>query len=101
MMLAAPVAVLARLGLNAELSQTNEIEVDGRRIAGTGGGIIQEASVVVGNILLDFDYEPMARLWKVPSEPFRELARSAMRDHMTTMRQSGVTTDAQEIEQML
>ncbi len=100
-MLAAPVAVLVRLGLNATLSKINEIKVDSRRIAGTGGGIIQEASVVVGNILFDFNYQTMARLWHVPSEAFRDLAYQAMRDHMTTLRQLRVTVEAATIEQML
>ena len=55
--LTAPVNALQQLGLNAELRETNEIEVDGKRIAGTGGGRIDEACVVVGNLLFDFDFE--------------------------------------------
>ncbi len=100
-MLAAPVAALARLGLNASLSKVNEIEVEGRRIAGTGGGMINEASVVVGNILFDFDYEAMARVWKAPTESYRELGRQAMRDHVTTLRQLGVPVEMQAFEPML
>ncbi len=100
-MLAAPVAALVRLGLNATLSNTNEIEVDGRRIAGTGGGLIEQASVVVGNILFDFDYETMARVWRVPSEAFREMASRAMREHVTTLRQLGIAIEVPALEQML
>ncbi|MEK7701907.1 MAG: lipoate--protein ligase family protein, partial [candidate division NC10 bacterium] len=48
--LAAPVQALRRLGLAAALRSPNEIEVGGRRIAGTGGGQIGEAMVVVGSI---------------------------------------------------
>ncbi len=84
-LLGAPVAVLQKLGLHAELRDGNEIEVDGRRIAGIGGGRIGEAVVVVGNILLDFDYEMMARIWRVPSEGFRCLAYEAMQRHITTL----------------
>jgi lipoate-protein ligase A len=84
-LLGAPVAVLQQLGLNAELRDGNEIEVDRRRIAGVGGGRIGEALVVVGNILLDFDYDMMARVWRVPSEDFRRLACEAMRRHITTL----------------
>ncbi|HET7090427.1 MAG TPA: hypothetical protein VFL17_17460 [Anaerolineae bacterium] len=85
-LLAAPVAALRALGLDAELRGENEIEVDGQRIAGIGGGRIGEAAVVVGNVLLDFDYDRMARVWRAPSEPFRHLAASALREHVTTLR---------------
>ena len=84
-LLGAPVAVLRKLGLNAALRDGNEIEVDGLRIAGVGGGRIGEAVVVVGNILLDFDYDMMARAWRVPSEDFRRLARAAMQRRITTL----------------
>jgi lipoate-protein ligase A len=84
-LLGAPVAVLRKLGLNAALRDGNEIEVDGQRIAGVGGGRIGEAVVVVGNILLDFDYDSMARAWRVPSEDFRRLACEAMQHRITTL----------------
>ena len=84
-LLDAPVAVLRKLGLHADVRDGNEIEVDGRRIAGVGGGRIGEAVVVVGNILLDFDYEMMARVWRVPSEDFRSLAYEAMQRRITTL----------------
>jgi lipoate-protein ligase A len=84
-LLGAPVAVLRKLGLHADVRDGNEIEVDGRRIAGVGGGRIGEAVVVVGNILLDFDYEMMAHVWRVPSEDFRRLAYEAMQRRITTV----------------
>jgi lipoate-protein ligase A len=83
--LSAPVNTLKRLGLNAELRDTNEIEVDGKRIAGTGGGRIDEACVVVGNILLDFDFESMTAVWNTPSESFRALAEKALRERLITL----------------
>jgi lipoate-protein ligase A len=84
-LLGAPVAVLRKLGLHADVHDGNEIEVDGQRIAGVGGGRIGDAVVVVGNILLDFDYEMMARVWRVPSENFRHLAYEAMQRRITTL----------------
>ncbi|HLB45625.1 MAG TPA: biotin/lipoate A/B protein ligase family protein [Anaerolineales bacterium] len=85
-LLAAPVATLRVLGLAAELRGENEIEVNGKRIAGIGGGRIGEAAVVVGNLLFDFDYEAMTRAWRVPSESFRRLASEALRERVTTLR---------------
>jgi lipoate-protein ligase A len=84
--LAAPVEALRALGLPAHLEGVNEIEVRGRRIAGTGGGQIGQAMVVTGNILLDFPYDLMVRAWRVPSPAFRELAAQGLRNALTTLR---------------
>lgn len=84
-LLAGPVSMLRGLGLNAELRGENEIEVNGQRIAGIGGGRIGEAAVVVGNVLFDFNYSAMARAWRVPSEGFRRLAADALRERVTTL----------------
>ncbi|MFQ5921863.1 MAG: biotin/lipoate A/B protein ligase family protein [Anaerolineales bacterium] len=100
-MLAAPVKTLRRLGLPASLVSTNEIVADGKRIAGVGGGRIGEASVVVGNLLLDFDFELMAQVWRVPWEPFRELASWALGRHVTTLRANGVEGSLGGIQQIL
>lgn len=83
--LAAPVLALRRLGLSARLAPPNEIEVGGRRIAGTGGGQIGAAAVVVGNVLFDFPDSRMARAWRAPSASFRRLARDGLRCYLTTL----------------
>jgi lipoate---protein ligase len=101
MALSAPVATLKRLGLNAELRDVNEIEVDGKRIAGTGGGRIDEACVVVGNLLFDFDFETMTSVWRTPSASFRLLAENALRERLITLNQLGVTTSYKAIEEIL
>lgn len=85
LLLSAPVQVLKQLGLNAALRNSNEIEVDHLRISGIGGGRIGDAMIVVGNILLDFDYETMAKVWHTPSETFRHFAQDAMQKHITTL----------------
>lgn len=80
-----PVRALQALGLPATLEAINEIEVGGRRIAGTGGGQIGEAVVVVGNLLFDFPADVMARAWRVPSPEFRRLAEDGLRRHLATL----------------
>jgi lipoate-protein ligase A len=99
--LAAPVNTLKRLGLNAELRDTNEIEVEGKRIAGTGGGRIGEACVVVGNLLFDFDFEAMTAVWQTPSSSFRWLAEKALRQQLITLNQLAITASLEEITEML
>ncbi len=99
--LAAPVNTLKQLGLTAELRDTNEIEVDGKRIAGTGGGRIGEACVVVGNLLFDFDFEAMTAVWRMPSSSFRYLAEQALRQQLITLNQLAITASLEEITEML
>jgi lipoate-protein ligase A len=83
--LEAPVEALRRLGLEARLQPPNEIEIGGRRVAGTGGGQIGDAVVVVGNLLLHFPDERMASAWRAPSAPFRRLAHDGLRHSLTTL----------------
>lgn len=99
--LAAPVNTLKRLGLDAELRDTNEIEVNGKRIAGTGGGRIDEACVVVGNLLFDFDYESMTEVWRTPSPSFRMLAEQALRQQLMTLNQIGIAASIGQVTEML
>ncbi len=85
--LSAPVSVLQQLGISAELKPPNEIEVRGKRIAGTGAGQIRDATVVVGNILFDFPREKMIRLWQAPSESFRSLVETGLKNCLTTLKE--------------
>ena len=71
--------------VKAELVESHEVEMNGKRVAGIGGGQMGEASIVVGNILFDFDFDTMASVWNVPNESFRELAKEAMKDHIITL----------------
>ncbi len=100
-MLAGPVAALRNLGLNAALHQINELEVDGHRVAGIGGGRVGEAVVVVGNYLFDFDYRRMAAVWAAPWPSFRELAARALREHVMTLKRLGLQTDRQQVKATL
>jgi len=100
-LLAAPVATLRRLGLHAALRDLNEVEAEGRRIAGIGGGRIGEASVVVGNILFDFDYAAMAHVWNAPSQSFRELAAQTLQEHVTTLTHLRVKVSMAAVERIL
>ena len=99
--LAAPVMTLRHFGLNAELIETNEIEVDGKRIAGTGGGLIGNAAVVVGNLLFDFDFDTMAAVWNTPSSSFRTLAQKALKDHIVTVNDLSSRVTIEEATKLL
>ncbi len=75
-----------RLGVPATYRSGNDIQVEDRKICGTGAGRIEEAAVVVGNILFDFDYGEMCRILRVPSEDVRRKVHEGMRAYLTTLR---------------
>ncbi len=95
--LRAPILAMRDLGVQAELRGVNEIEVGERRIAGIGAARIGEASVVVGNVLVDFDFEEMTRLWRTPNLGFAELARESLAAGLTTLRREGVSAARQDV----
>ena len=72
-------------GVNAAYRPINDIQVDGRKIGGTGAASVGEATLMVGSFMYDFDTETMARCLKVPSEKFRDKLRQGLNDYMTTM----------------
>jgi lipoate-protein ligase A len=84
----APVETYAEFGIKTAFRPVNDIVTsEGRKIAGEGAGDIGECMVFVGGILLDFDYETMAHVLKVPDEKFRDKVYKTMQENLTTMRQ--------------
>ena len=101
MMLDAPVRVLNRMGLRGRLRAVNEVEANSLRIAGIGGGRVGEAMVVVGNLLLDFDYQLMSSVWRVPDQPFRNLALETMEERVGTLDKFGCDHTPESLESHL
>ena len=101
MMLNAPVKVLNRIGLSGKLRAVNEVEANSLRIAGIGGGRVGDAMVVVGNLLLDFDYSLMSSVWKVPNQPFRDLALETMKKRVVTLNKLGCDHTLEFLESYL
>ena len=87
--------------VKAELKGSHEVEINGKRIAGIGGGQIGDASIVVGNILFDFDFDTMASMWSVPNEQFREMANQAMKDHIITLDDIGSVVPMDKVANQL
>jgi len=83
----APVETYRAFGIEAEFRVVNDIITKGgRKIAGEGGGNIGECMVFVGGILLDFDYQAMSSILKVPNEKFRDKVYKTMEENLTTMK---------------
>ncbi len=92
-----------KFGIEASFRQENDIVTrDGKKIAGEGGGDIGDCMILVGGILLDFDYETMSKVLKVPDEKFRDKVYKSMEENLTTMkRELGDIPPREEIVQTL
>ena len=86
------------LGIDAAYRPVNDIQVEGRKIGGTGAASIGDATVMVGSFMFDFDTAMMARCLKVPSEKFRDKLKTTLDDYMTTMtKQLDVLPDREHV----
>jgi len=99
----APVETYRAFGIEAEFRVVNDIITKaGRKIAGEGGGNIGDCMVFVGGILLDFDYQAMSRILKVPDEKFRGKVHKTMEENLTTMkRELGIIPSREEVVSVL
>jgi len=95
----APVETYRKFGIQAEFRAVNDIiTAAGKKIAGEGGGNIGDCMVFVGGILLDFDYQAMSRILKVPDEKFRDKVYKTIEENLTTMkRELGVIPRREEV----
>lgn len=99
----APVETYGELGIRTAFRPVNDIVTgEGRKIAGEGGGDIGDSRVFVGGILLDFDYQAMSRILKVPDEKFRDKVFKTMEENLTTVRRElGSVPSHEEVSRIL
>ncbi len=90
------------LGVEASYRPVNDIQVDGRKICGSGAARIEDATVVVGNVMFDFNYGEMSRSLRVPSEKFRDKLYDSMQAYLTTLRRElGTVPDRKKVKDIL
>lgn len=73
--------------INAYFFPPNDVHVKGKKIVGTGAGRIGNAEVVTGNIILDFNYELMTKVFNSPDDKFRDTVSESLRRYMTNITQ--------------
>ena len=78
---------LKRLGISAAYRPVNDIEIDGRKIAGTGGTELEGSFVFQCSLLVDFDVDEMLRVLRFPLEKLSDKAVSSMRGRVTSVRE--------------
>ncbi|MCA9893467.1 MAG: lipoate--protein ligase family protein [Anaerolineae bacterium] len=72
-------------GVEASFKPVNDIIVNNRKISGNGAAEINDMMILVGNFLMDFNYEMMAQSLRVPDEKFRDKVKKSLSDALTTL----------------
>jgi len=80
------VNVYNQIGIPARFKPVNDVISGTCKISGTGAGEIGDCIVFVGNLIIDFNYEMMTRILKVPDEKFRDKLHKTLKDNLTTIR---------------
>ncbi len=78
---------LRRLGVPARFRPRNDIEVDGRKISGTGGIFDGDVVFYQGTLLIDFDAADMIAALKVPVSKLAKRDLDSARQRVVTMRE--------------
>jgi lipoate-protein ligase A len=83
----AAAAGLARLGIPARYRPRNDIEVDGRKLSGTGGFFEQDTLFFQGTVLVDMDPADMLAALNVPQAKLARRALDSAAQRVATLKE--------------
>jgi len=87
------------LGLEACFRPRNDIEINGRKISGTGGTESDNAFLFQGTMLVDFDVDTMLRSLKIPIEKLQAKEIDSVKERVTCLNwELGRTPSLEEIK---
>ncbi len=78
---------LQSLGIDAQFRPRNDIEVEGRKISGTGGFFDGDTLFFQGTLLLDSDPEDMVKALRVPAAKLAKRKLDSAAERVVTLRQ--------------
>ncbi len=86
------VDVYRQFGVDAAFKPVNDIIANGRKVSGNGAAEIEGMTILVGNIIVDFNYEMMVKCLRVPDEKFRDKVHKTLTENLSTIRrETGLT----------
>ncbi len=74
---------LQKFDLNANFRPRNDIEVNGKKISGSGGTSIKNAFMFQGTLLVDINIDIMLRALKIPIEKLKYKEISSLKERIT------------------
>lgn len=93
------ILALKNLGINASFRPRNDIEVNGRKISGTGGTGLAESFLFHGTLLIDFDVETMVKGLKILDEKILDKNITSIKERVTWVkRELGYVPPLKEIK---
>ncbi|HEX3011202.1 MAG TPA: lipoate protein ligase C-terminal domain-containing protein [Syntrophomonadaceae bacterium] len=81
------IAGLRRLGVAAEYRPANDIEVNGRKICGTGGAEFGDAFLYQGSLLTDFDVNTMVAALKLPVKKLEDKQVKSFKNRVVDLKE--------------
>lgn len=96
------IKALGKLGLDALFRPRNDIEINGRKISGTGGTESDRAFLFQGTMLVDFDVDTMLKGLKIPVEKLKAKEIDSVKERVTCLNwELGHTPSADEIKKAI
>ena len=80
------ISALDMLGLKADFRPRNDIEINGKKISGTGGTESDDAFLFQGTMLVDFDVDTMLKALRIPVEKLKAKEIDSVKDRVTCLR---------------
>ena len=77
---------LSSLGVDARFRPRNDIEVDGKKISGTGGFFDGDVLIYQGTVLVDMQPEKMVRALKIPESKLAKRNLDSAAERVTTLK---------------
>jgi lipoate-protein ligase A len=78
---------LGKLGVDARFRPRNDIEVDGRKISGTGGFYDGDVLIYQGTVLVDLDPQAMVRALRVPESKLAKRQLNSAAGRVVTLKE--------------
>ena len=96
------VNALDRMGLDASFRPRNDIEIDGRKISGTGGTESDRAFFFQGTMLVDFDVDTMLKSLRIPVEKLKAKEVDSVKERVTCLNwELGYTPSSEDIKKAI
>jgi lipoate-protein ligase A len=80
------ITALDSLGVKASFRPRNDIEINGRKISGTGGTESDGAFLFQGTMLTDFDVDTMLRSLRIPVEKLKAKEIDSVKERVTCLK---------------
>jgi lipoate-protein ligase A len=74
------------LGVRAYFRPKNDIEIQGRKISGTGGTELSGAILFQGTVLVDVDVDEMLRSLRIPTEKLQDKEIESVKERVTCLK---------------